>query len=151
MADPYLGQINMFGGNFAPRSYALCQGQLLPPLDFENALRPWHGLGVDYEGGVLATDARVTIHLMHRVGAVLVLIYLGALSWWLIQGNHDRRVKTAGVVLALALLAQVALGIGNVVLGLPLLVAVAHNGVAALLLLTLITVYHVVRPPRSAV
>jgi cytochrome c oxidase assembly protein subunit 15 len=36
------------------------------------------------------------------------------------------------------LLAQVALGIGNVHLGLPLPVATAHNGVAALLLFTLL-------------
>lgn len=131
--------------------FPLCQGQILPPLDFENALRPWHGLGVDYEGGVLSTDARVTIHLLHRAGAVLVLLYLGALTWWLLYGDHDRRLKTVGAVLGLALVSQIALGVGNVVLGLPLLVAVAHNGVAALLLLTLVTVYHVVKPPRSTV
>ncbi len=30
MADPFIGQINLFAGNFAPRNYALCQGALLP-------------------------------------------------------------------------------------------------------------------------
>lgn len=30
MAEPFLGQIVMFGGNFAPRGWALCDGQLLP-------------------------------------------------------------------------------------------------------------------------
>lgn len=30
MSDPFLGEIKMFGGNFAPRNYALCNGQLLP-------------------------------------------------------------------------------------------------------------------------
>src|SRR2546428_3970866 len=29
-AEPFLGEIFMFGGNFAPRGYALCDGQLLP-------------------------------------------------------------------------------------------------------------------------
>lgn len=29
MSEPYLGQITMFGGNYAPRGYALCNGQLL--------------------------------------------------------------------------------------------------------------------------
>ena len=29
MADPFLGQITMFGGNFAPRGWAFCNGQLL--------------------------------------------------------------------------------------------------------------------------
>lgn len=29
MATPYVGQISMFGGNFAPRGWALCNGQIL--------------------------------------------------------------------------------------------------------------------------
>jgi len=43
-----------------------------------------------------------------------------------------------GVVLLALLFAQVALGIANVVLGLPLWTAVMHNGVAALLLFLLV-------------
>lgn len=30
MSEPYLGQIMMFAGNFAPTGWMLCQGQLLP-------------------------------------------------------------------------------------------------------------------------
>jgi microcystin-dependent protein len=30
MAEPYLSQIMMFGGNFAPKNYALCNGAILP-------------------------------------------------------------------------------------------------------------------------
>ncbi|CAN7678858.1 tail fiber protein [Acidovorax sp. LjRoot118] len=30
MSDPYVGEIRMFGGNFAPRNWAFCNGQLLP-------------------------------------------------------------------------------------------------------------------------
>ena len=29
MSDPFIGEIRMFAGNFAPRGYALCDGQLL--------------------------------------------------------------------------------------------------------------------------
>ena len=29
MADPFVGEIRMFGGNFAPRGWATCDGQLL--------------------------------------------------------------------------------------------------------------------------
>ena len=29
-SEPFLGEIKMFGGNFAPRGYALCDGQFLP-------------------------------------------------------------------------------------------------------------------------
>jgi cytochrome c oxidase assembly protein subunit 15 len=44
---------------------------------------------------------------------------------------------------------QFLLGIGNVVLGLPLAVAVTHNGVAALLLLSVITLNHSLRSSRG--
>lgn len=30
MSEPFIAQIMMFGGNFAPRGWALCNGQLLP-------------------------------------------------------------------------------------------------------------------------
>ncbi|WP_010226110.1 phage tail protein [Pseudomonas donghuensis] len=30
MSEPFLGEIKMFGGNFAPRGYAICEAQILP-------------------------------------------------------------------------------------------------------------------------
>ncbi|MEM9059363.1 MAG: tail fiber protein [Pseudomonadota bacterium] len=30
MSEPFIGEIRIFGGNFAPRSFAFCNGQLLP-------------------------------------------------------------------------------------------------------------------------
>ena len=30
MGSPFVGEIRMFGGNFAPQGWALCQGQLMP-------------------------------------------------------------------------------------------------------------------------
>jgi microcystin-dependent protein len=35
MSDPYIGEIRMFGGNFAPVGWLLCQGQLLPIDQFD--------------------------------------------------------------------------------------------------------------------
>jgi microcystin-dependent protein len=29
-AEPFIGEISMFGGNFAPRDWAMCDGQILP-------------------------------------------------------------------------------------------------------------------------
>ncbi len=54
-ADPYLGEITMFAGNFAPRGYALCQGQLLP-IAQNSAL--FSLLGTTYGG-----DGRTTFAL----------------------------------------------------------------------------------------
>jgi len=140
--------------NFAALACAdfpLCRGELLPSLDLAGALRPWHGTGGEHEAAVPATEARITVHFLHRLGALVTLVYLGTLALSLLHGPHDRRLALAGGALALALLVQLALGIGNVMLGLPLAVAVAHAGMAVLLLLTLVTVYHVARPARTAI
>ncbi|MFT5171880.1 MAG: cytochrome c oxidase assembly protein subunit 15 [Gammaproteobacteria bacterium] len=146
--------VQLFLGGWVSTNYAalacadfpLCQGGLLPALDFKNALTPWHQLGIDYEGGILETKARVTIHLMHRLGALVVFLYLGALSLTMMRHNRDRRLKTVGIVLLFVLIAQIALGIANVLFSLPLPVAVAHNAGAVALLMTLVLTYHVIRP-----
>ena len=109
-----------------------CLGQWWPAHDFREAFVLWRGIGVDYEGGVLDGPARVAIQLAHRVMAVLVFGHLLMVAL--------RMLRTPGPeVLGHArwrvlLFAQVALGIANVMLGLPLWVATAHTAGAALLL-----------------
>ncbi len=125
-----------------------CQGNLIPPLDFVGAFQ-LHTAGVEsYLGGHLDNAARVTIHWIHRLGALLTTIYLIFLHLKLMQAGHK---KLAGWLM-LVLLAQISLGISNVVFSLPLPVAVAHNGVAALLLLTMVYITHTVgRRVRSVI
>lgn len=122
-----------------------CQGQWWPEHDFREGFVLWRGIGVDYEGGVLDGPARVAIQLAHRLMAVVVVGYLVVVV--------VRMVRTPGLVfwgstLGLLLAAQVALGISNVVLGLPLWVAVAHNAGAALLLFTLVGLLTRLRAPE---
>ncbi len=129
--------------------FPTCQGHWWPPTDFGEAFTLWRGLGISYEGGVLGNEARMTIHWAHRLGALAVALYLGWLSWRLLQGGPSRAVRLAGGVLAALLLAQLALGVANVLLRLPLPVAVAHSGVAALLLLALVALNHLLRRPET--
>ena len=120
-----------------------CMNQWWPPTDFHEGFVLWRGVGVNYEGGVLDAPARAAIQIAHRIGAGVVFCYLGWLAFRL------ARVGLRGLAIALGvlLLAQVSLGIGNVKLGLPLPVATAHNGVAALLLFALIaTLVRVTNP-----
>ena len=111
-----------------------CLGQWWPQTDFSEAFVLWRGIGVNYEGGVLDGAARSAIQMTHRIGALVVLLHVGALALlaW------RRGLPRFGIVIGALLIAQIMLGIGNVVLGLPLAVATAHTGVAALLLLSLI-------------
>jgi cytochrome c oxidase assembly protein subunit 15 len=120
-------------------------GQWWPHMDFKNAFVLWRGLGINYEYGVLDSPARVAIHMVHRIGALVTFLYLGGFGIWTLVKAGSRRVRAVAGFLLVALVLQVSLGISNVVFSLPLPVAVAHNGVAALLLLTLVTLNHQLR------
>ncbi|WP_043739787.1 COX15/CtaA family protein [Thioalkalivibrio nitratireducens] len=117
-----------------------CQGQWWPEADFREAFVLWRGGGLDYEYGLLDTPARTAIHVSHRIGAVTTLLLLGGLAVFILW-RGDRRLRAlAGGTLAFLLL-QAGLGVSNVLFQLPLPVAVAHNAVAALLLLAVFTLW----------
>jgi microcystin-dependent protein len=65
MGTPYVGEIRMFGGNFAPAGWMLCQGQLLPISENETL---FNLIGTTYGGDGQSTFAlpnlasRVPIH-----------------------------------------------------------------------------------------
>jgi heme a synthase len=121
--------------------FPTCRGMWWPPMDFTEGFIIWREVGVDYEGGVLGSDARTAIHMSHRIGALVTLLIIGAIVLRSLF-NTDKTVAWIGWLMLVFLLAQVVLGISNVLLLLPLPVAVAHNGVAALLLLSLIALLH---------
>jgi heme a synthase len=122
-----------------------CHGAWWPQTDFREAFILWRGIGVDYEGGVLDSAARTAIHLSHRIGAVVVSMYLLWLGWRLFR---DPGLRVLGTLLWILLVLQVTLGIANVIAGLPLWVATAHNAVAALLVGLFVVLLHATREPR---
>ncbi len=119
--------------------FPTCQGSLLPRADFKAAFVPWRGLGVDYEGGVLAPPARTAIHYAHRLGAVLAGLLLAAvtIAGWRRAQTPGVRIAAAAVGAALAL--QWLIGVNLVWRGFPLALGTAHNAGAALLLLATVT------------
>jgi len=120
-----------------------CNGAWWPEhADFAEGFVMWRGLGVDYEFGVLEAPARVAIHWTHRIGAVIASLWLGSIGWRAWRKSRNQTINTAGVLVLTALAAQVSIGLGVVWLGLPLWLATAHNGVAALLLLATINLNH---------
>ena len=129
-------------------SFPSCNGQWWPAMDFKDGFTVWRGLGINYEYGVLDAPARTAIHMTHRLGALLTFLVVGALAVRCLATGL-RGLQKAGLVLALALVFQVSLGIANVRLGLPLPVAVAHNAGAAVLLLSLATVLHLLMPAQA--
>jgi heme a synthase len=98
------------------------------------------------DGEPLSNDALNAIHWAHRIGALVTFLTLTYVAHRAMHLPAMRRI--GGVVLAL-LFAQVTLGIANVLASLPLTVAVAHNGVAALLLAALVMLNFATRSPSS--
>jgi cytochrome c oxidase assembly protein subunit 15 len=116
--------------------FPTCQTRWWPPLmDFREGFVMWRGLGIDYEGGVLDNPARVAIHFSHRLFAILAAGVIGLFGFRLLR---QAATRPDGVAILVALAAQLVLGASIVIFGVPLAVAVGHNGVAALLLLTVL-------------
>ncbi len=118
-----------------------CHGEWIPDMDFSSGFNIFQHIGPNYLGGQLDNAARIAIHFMHRVGAVVVMLVLLSLITCLWRTSIAECRRMAVVVLCVLLL-QITLGISNVFFGLPLLVAVAHNAVGALLLLVMVTLNH---------
>lgn len=118
--------------------FPTCQGSMIPPLDFSGAFTVSTEGVQSYLGGHLDNISRVTIQWMHRLGALITTLYL---SFLIIKLFSSGWTKFA-LWISTLLIAQVTLGISNVIFSLPLMVAVAHNGVAVLLLMSLATLVH---------
>lgn len=123
-------------------TFPKCMGEWWPPMDMNDGFVLWRGLGVNYEFGVLDSPARVAVHMAHRVWAMVVFVCLAGLGIAALRQSSGA-LRAASVVVLMLLVAQVCLGIANVLLHLPLPVAAAHNAVAALLLLALLTLTHI--------
>lgn len=125
--------------------FPTCQKSFWPHMDIKDAFVLWRGLGIDYEGGVLDHPARVAIHFVHRIGAVVAAVMLGWVGWLALSRGSTRAVRFAGAAIAGVLLIQLILGPLMVVSGLPLVLATAHNAIAALLLLAVVGLNRAVR------
>jgi cytochrome c oxidase assembly protein subunit 15 len=112
----------------------------VPEADFAHGFDFTQEVGPNYLGGALYGEGRVAIHFVHRLGALIV----AALGLWMIlrllRAPETLGLRRWGQALGAVLGLQISLGIGNVVLGLPLVVATAHNAVGAALLLVTVAV-----------
>jgi cytochrome c oxidase assembly protein subunit 15 len=136
--------LQIFLGGWTSSNYAAlacpdfptCQTQWWPQIaDFGEGFVLWRGIGQNYEGGVLDHPARVAVHFAHRLGALLAAVLIALLG---LRLALEPGTKRDGLAVLAALLLQLTLGVSIVVFGVPLPVAVAHNGAAALLLLTVL-------------
>ncbi|HBC57190.1 MAG TPA: cytochrome B [Gammaproteobacteria bacterium] len=121
--------------------FPTCQGQWWPSMNYQEGFTLWRGLGMNYEGGLLSNEAQMAVHFTHRLGAFVTLLVLGFVAH-VAMLRTTGSIRKVGILLFALLAVQILLGISNVVFSLPLLVAAAHNGVGALLLLAMVTMVY---------
>lgn len=141
--------VQIFLGGWVSTNYAAlacagfptCNGSFHPDAAWSQGFTLWRNLGVNPDGSAVTLQALVAIQWGHRLFAVLTLALVLAACAALARHAPLRRI--AGAIAALTV-AQIVLGASVVVFAHPLFLAVAHNGVAALLTLLLTTaVYRV--------
>lgn len=128
-----------------------CNGVWWPDLHFTQGFNLFSPVGANYQGGLLEHDVRASIQFIHRLGAVVTAVYILMLSLLILLKSHFNYLKTAAGLMLLLVLVQFTLGIFNVIYLLPITVAVAHNGIAALLLATVFSTLHFTRKGQNDV
>ncbi|WP_445946785.1 COX15/CtaA family protein [Shewanella sp.] len=115
----------------------LCEGNWFDNLRFADAFSPFQGQHPSFEYGVLDYATRMTIHVSHRIWGLVTALTLLWLAFKLFSAQ-SQVMRSSAYLLVVLVLVQIGLGISNVVMHLPLGIAVSHNGGAALLLLNLV-------------
>ena len=127
--------------NYAARAcldLPYCQGELIPNTNFKEAFNLFQTIGPNYLFGQMSNEARVAIHITHRIGAIVVFLY----SLFLIFKLKSKETLPVLGVFSAILFLQVFLGINNVLSHLPLWNAVAHNIFGVMLFLCMIVIMY---------
>ncbi len=113
-----------------------CHGSWLPGANTAVALDLTRVHEIGSTGMVLGGPERADIHKLHRVVALLaaaILLFAGLTAY---RADQDLRIVGIGLISLVAI--EFSLGLAAVISGLPIGIAVAHNWLAALLLLVTI-------------
>ncbi|MES2980121.1 MAG: COX15/CtaA family protein [Pseudomonadota bacterium] len=117
----------------ACNEFPACQGSFWPAMNFHEGFTLWRELGAGHNGENISFQALTAIHYVHRLSAYAVFAALLLLAWKLWRTP----LRSHGQWLAGLALWQFASGLSNVVLGWPLVAAVAHTAGAAALVVVL--------------
>jgi heme a synthase len=113
-----------------------CNGAWWPKMDFAAGFVILRPLGQGPDGGFLAFEALVAIHMAHRLFAIAAVAALLALAQGLRRAGGPVARRFAFGVAAVTLM-QVVTGLSNIVLDWPIVAALLHAAGAAVLVLLL--------------
>lgn len=140
----FLLLIQIFLGGWTSTNYAglactdfpTCNGEFIPKLDFTNAFNLLRDLGKSSDGLSLKINAYETIQWVHRVMAILVTVFFIYIAKIAMMYSE---LRFLAFILLITILIQFIVGISNVLLHLPVLLAVIHNlGAASLVIIIVV-------------
>ncbi len=131
-------------GGLPCAEFPTCQGSWWPEMDLEQAFAP--SQLTQSVPGILPVPVATAMHMMHRLSALLALLYVGWLATHVFCTGNGGTLCRYGLVMLILLLLQVSFGIMAVVNQLPIGLLLAHSVIGVLLLLTVVTLYHATRP-----
>jgi cytochrome c oxidase assembly protein subunit 15 len=126
--------------------FPTCHGVWFPDMDFKDAFHLVRELGQSADGGSLTLASLTAIQWAHRIGALVVFLFLGSLACKLVRVPAMRKIA---VLLITVLCIQISIGIANLVLHLPIMLAVAHNLGAALLVIIIVMINSKITKPNN--
>ena len=140
LAIALLGIVQVALGGWVSTNYAvlacsdfpLCQGQWWPAMDFDHGFTLRRELGIGKDGAYLPFAALTAIHYAHRLMAYALLVALAVFARCL-HGTGASAARRWALALGGVASWQLASGLGNVLLGWPLVAALAHTAGAAVL------------------
>jgi cytochrome c oxidase assembly protein subunit 15 len=132
--------IQIFLGGWTSTNYAAlactdfptCHGSLLPEMDFFAGFSLLRDLGLGVNGEPLSLSALHGIQWVHRLGAIIVLMY-SFLLVHILRRNKSFSLWAGSLLIVVSL--QFIVGISNLLLHLPIALATLHNFLASLLLM----------------
>ncbi len=117
--------------------FPTCHGMMWPEMDYAEGFNAFRLLGLSSDGSPITLEALTAIQWTHRLGALVTFVYLVWIAKCLMGYWQIQRI---GILLLGLLVLQVVLGVGNLVMQLPIVLAVSHNAVAALMLMVLVVI-----------
>jgi fused signal recognition particle receptor len=117
----------------------LCKPELLQKADYQAGLNVIDSI-VNHYQGKLSFNARVAVHWLHRIGGLVTFIILSLLMLSATSEQYSKPIRRSGLALSALLLIQITLGIFTIKLASPLWLDIAHNLMAALLMLPLMAI-----------
>ena len=126
--------------SLACTDFPKCLNQWWPSnMNYSDAFTVLNLPNINYETAPMVYEAKLAIHFTHRIGALILTLLYAALFIYLFYIQSNKTLKSIGIIVFLVFILQIFLGISNVLMSLPISVAVLHTVNASILLLSMIT------------